>query len=704
MAEVSYQKKTADKAKLLASAKENWRRAEEFWSDTRKTYVECVKFLSGDQWPERIKQQRERENRPVMVVDKLNQYLRQVSNSARQNRPQAKVYPVGNDGDEDVAEAFSGIIRGIWNRSTADEATDWALYCAAAGGIGFIRVLTEYVDDDSFDQEIVIRRVRNPMSCMLDPTFQMADGSDAEWGFITEDLTKEEFKARFPEAKETNWESEKFSNGWLQDGQIRVCEYFYKVKENRLLLQLADGTTVSEEEYLLAGQNGAPTLPVVRKEQRPVKVVKWCRMTGGEILEERDWLGKYIPIIPIFGEERNIDGKIVYTGLTKPGHDAQRVYNYSRTAFVERVALTPKAPWLAAFGQVEDAPEWDTANTGNHQVLRYTPVDVAGTPVPPPSRVDPSDTPIGFQQDMQLAEHDIQGALGMYQASLGQESNEKSGKAIIARRQQGDVATFHFADNLNRAVRYIGKILVDLIPKVYDTKRVVRILGEDGSAEAAQIDPEQEVAMQKIPGQNGMMTVYNLGVGQYDVDVQAGPSYGTKRQEAADSMMQLTQANPAMFNIIGDIMVRNMDWPGAEEIANRLKLMLPPQIQQAEQKDAPSPEAMQVMNQAQQVIGQLQQQIQAAEQGIAERDQAMAQMKQELDSKLAEHEEAERETAIKAYDAETKRLAALAPAISPEQIQAVVVQTLQQLATPADLGAPETEQVPEGAEYGGMNG
>jgi hypothetical protein len=675
--------KDADtKESLLDTARDRFKLAEDAWRDNRKAALEDMRFRAGDQWPEDAK--KNREDRPCLVVDKLNQHIRQVVNDGRQNRPMVKVRPIDDGADKEVAEVFQGIIRHIWDRSNADEAVDSALDSAVTGGFGYFRVLTNYAHEGTFNQEIEVGRIRNSMAVLLDPNAMKADGSDAKWGFVLDEIPKEQYKKQYPKAECTDWaaDSEKYSDGWLSDENVRVCEYWYKEETNRTLHLLASGETVDDGLYQRAISEGIQPPAIKESREIPVSKVKWCRLSGAEILEEKEWLGKYIPIIPVYGNEYDIDGKVTYSGLIRAAKDAQRLYNYSRSAYAERVALAPKAPWIAAVGQIEEFPEWETANTENHSVLRYNPQDVNGTPVPPPIRQPASDIPSGFAQDMQISEHDIQTALGMYNASLGAQSNEKSGKAILARQREGDVGTFHYQDNLSRAIRHLGRILVDLIPKIYDTPQVARMLGEDGKSEEAQLDPTRERAVTKA----GAKSIYNLNVGTYDVSVSAGPSYTTKRAESAEAMMAMTQAQPQLMQVIGDLMVRAMDWPGAEKMADRLKLMLPPQIQQSEQKHGEqSPEVQQVVAQAQQEIQQREQALQEATQHI----EAMAEKLRELEEQSALKA---REVEIKAYDAETTRLQVLqtAQAVTADDVQEIVMQMLQQLQTPGqiDSGPP----------------
>lgn len=677
---------------LLQEARDRFKKAEAYWAEDREAALDDLRFRAGEQWPEKIKSQRIRDNRPCLVVDKLNQYVRQIVNDGRQNRPSIKVRPVDSGADMATAEIFQGIVRHIEDRSNADAAYDTALDSAASCGFGYFRVLTEYAHDDTFDQEIVIRRVRDPLSIVIDPMTKEADGSDMKYAFVVEELTKEEFKAAYPSKDEINWDSDEGKyNDWFGE-TVRVAEYWWIEETERKLHMLGDGTIIDQDKLDAAMKVGLP-VDVVESRTLPKRVVKHCLMSGNAFLEEPQvWPGKYIPIMVVWGNELDVEGKVMHSGIIRPAKDAQRLYNYSRSAFAERVALTPKAPWVAAEGQVEDyAKEWATANVENHSVLRYKPVSLNGSPVPPPQRQTAADIPAGFAQDMQIAEHDIQGAIGMYAASLGAPSNERSGKAIMARQKEGDVGTYHYHDNLNRAIRYCGRVLIDLIPKIYDTNRVVRILGYDGAVNQAELSPDIPTASQKV----GLKMVYNLNVGRYDVSISTGPSYNTLRQEAASSMIEMVQANPALMGVIGDLMVKNMDWPGAEEISDRLKLTLPPEIQQAEQakkQQTLPPEVQQIISQFEQALQQKDELIGQAAQQIEQMQREMRKLKTDNEAKEKEVIIKAADTEIKAYQAETQRMQALQQAMSPEQIQAIVIQTL------ADLAQPNTVQLEEPEE------
>jgi hypothetical protein len=504
--------------------------------------------------------------------------------------------------------------------------------------------------------------------------------------FIHERIDKDEFKEMYPDAELTDWVLDDEESGdWQGEDKITVSEVYWLEETERKVHLLEDGTKSDDEELAMAKADGVEPPPI--KSTRTMKDVQlwWAKMSGHEFLEKPTKLpGRYIPVVPVWGNEYDIEGEVSYIGMIHSAMDAQRLYNYSRSAYAERVALTPKAPYIAAAGQIDNyADQWETANSNSHAVLVYDPQSIDGTVLPAPQRQPASDIPSGFQADMQISEHDIQSALGMYNASLGAQSNEKSGRAIMARQREGDTSTFHYHDNLSRAIRHCGQIIVDIAPHYYDTKRVVRILGVDGTSEMAELDPEQKTAVAK----RGKASIYNLNIGQYDVSVSAGPSYNTRRQEAAEAMMQLTQANPQLFAIVGDLMVKSMDWPGAEEIADRLKIMLPPEIKQqeaAEEQDIP-PEAQAIMQQAQQAIAEREQALQqAAEQmqqltaQIAELQQAVDSKQMEAQIKAQELEIKNKEVDVKAYDAETKR-AETAAKIAAEQQQQISHEALAQM-------------------------
>lgn len=645
---------------ILEIARERYQRCVEAETKNHERAKEAIEFRDGEQWPDQVKNARTSDPegaRPCLTLDKTNQYVRQVTNDQRQNKPAVKVRPVDDQSDVEVAEVFQGIIRHIEDQSSADVSYDTAFEHAVDGGFGYWRIITDYCDEMSFDQEIFIKRIRNRFTVHLDPNRTEPDGSDSQYGFIDELVPHDEFELEWPDAEKVNWDTDGKSGqyeNWINQDTVRVAEYFCFKNRKDTLLFLEDGTTVLKSIYELTpddqsfddslwmltedGENMVKKA-VLKERATTLKVLMWYKINGKEILDSRELPGKWIPIIEVIGNELDVEGESRKSGLVRPAMDGQRMYNYSASSFVEMVALAPRAPYVAADGQVEEyEDEWRSANRRNLSVLRYSPIEVEGHLVPPPMRQQLPGIPAGWAQALGNFEHDIQGAMGMYNSSVGAPSNEKSGKAILARQRETDTGTFHYTDNLSRSIRHCGRILVDLIPKIYDTERIARILGEDGTPDNVVLDPEQEQPVREIrTNDNIIKKIYNLNIGKYDVTVSVGPSFTTKRQEAAEQMVQVVQAYPKLLDIIGDKMFSNLDWPGADEIADRLKKLLPPELQETDEEGNPNG---QLNEQAMQIIAELKAALEEEKQGKSAK---------ELELK-------EREVAVKEFDAATKRM------------------------------------------------
>ena len=634
--------------KFLKTARERFKHCVELEDDNRKRALEAIKFRDLEQWPDNIKNSRENDingARPCLTIDKVNQYVRQVCNDQRQNRPQIKVRPNDDVSDPETAEIFNGIIRNLVDQSGGDIAFDTAFEQAADGGYGYFRGLTEYQDANSYKQTIAIKRARNRFSIYLSE-HQEPDGADADHAFVTERISKDEYQREYPQTGATpEWEDAgtgDASSDWYDKDDLRIAEYFYTNYEPVEIVMLESGYVVEKSVYddiNITDRNilkpdfslGMIKQEIIKARTAMKKKIKWAKITGAKVLEEREWAGKWIPIIKVSGVEIDIEGKLKLSGMVRPAIDSCRMYNYAASAFVEMVALAPKAPWVAADGQVEDhAEEWNSANRINISVLRYKPITIDGVIVPAPQRVALPGVPQGWGATMQFAENDIQGNMGMYKAALGAPSAETSGRAILAKQRESDASTFHLIDNLSRSLIHCGRILVDLIPKIYDTEMIARILGEDGAHEAVKLDPAQPEAMRQIKVNDGIRKIYNLGVGTYDVTVSTGPSYTTKRAEAAEGMVNIIQTNPGLMQTHGDLLFHNLDWPGADEMEKRSKKMLPSQLQGMDEND---PETI-----IAELQGQLQQQAMAMEemQTEAQNVEQGKQQLQVLDSKVME--------------------------------------------------------------------
>jgi hypothetical protein len=625
----------------------------------------------GEQWPEKIKRQREMEDRPVLTINKMPAFIRQVVNDSRQNRPQIKVKPVDDKADKQTANVLEGLVRNIERTSKADVAYDTAVEYAVSMGWGYIRVGIDYEYDDTFDKCLKIERVANPFSVYGDPFSTSIDGSDWNEAHVTELLTKEEFKAKYKGAEQVDWAGDGYEGlemPWKEDNEILVCESWHREQAEREILMLSDGRVVGRKEYEAGADifQMAGITPVNSRMTRAYKITQ-CIMSGAEILEENEWHGQYIPIIPVYGEEINVEGKRHFRSLVHHAIDAQRMFNYWRTTATELVALAPRVPFIGEEGSFDTDPNWLTANTRSHAFLQYA----RGTQPPQRQPLDGGGA-AGAMSEALAAGDDMKAIIGMYDASLGQRSNETSGKAIMARQREGDVNTFHFVDNLARSIRQVGCVLLDLIPKVYGGQRVIRIIGSDETEQVARLGSQPEGQQpQQQPSQPGQMAspggglpkgaegIYDLSAGRYDVAVDTGPSFTTRREESAQQMVEMIRAYPDAAPIIGDILVKALDWPQAEEIAERLKAMLPPQIQQ--QGGLP-PQLQQMIQKGQEMIQQLQQ------------ENGQLKMDKSLDARKA---------AVDAFKAETERLKELLPYMPPETLAVMGLQmNVQALNTP----------------------
>lgn len=650
---------------IVARAKKFYQRCISNEASQRSEELDDIKF-SGllEQWPENIKRIREADPqgaRPCLVVDKVNQYKNQIINNMRQMRPSIKARPVDDSGDIEVAEVYQGIIRHIEDASKADIAYDWAGEGAVTSGLGYFQITNEYVDD-SFQQEIRIARIRNRFSCYADPNSKEPDGSDAQEFLITEKVNRKIFESKYPNVELSEWNSSTGDGDWFDEDSIRIAEYFYIEKTKATICLLEDGNSMYKDEYEEGNAKSgnvddpesneaaesdsmegyeAEQKPRIIKERSTFKItVKWCKLTGSEILEEAIIPGKYIPVIPVIGIETDVDGKRYLRGVVRGVKDAQRMYNYNRSMMVESMNLSVKAPFIGFTGQFKTSGDkWASANRVNYAYLEADPVTVNGNLAPLPQRQSFAGVPTGLLQDIETSEHDIQAALGMYQSSIGQDGNAKSGRAMNAQAKQGDMATFMFPDNQSKSIRHAGRVLLGMIPVIYDTAQVVRILGNDGTVNYASIDPDQKEAVTKQQQPDGSIKkIYNLGVGKYDVTISVGASFATKRQEGADFITQLVQTSPDLMPIVGDLLFKSMDMPYSEEIAERMKKMMPPQLQDDPNDDS-SPEVQQIKQQAGQQMQQLTQQLDQAHQAMQGADQeakGLMQQVQQAQMKLAQ--------------------------------------------------------------------
>ena len=612
----------SDKSDLLATMRSRFTMALGAYSESREDELDDLRFMAGSpdnqwQWPADVLSTRGSVQgqtinaRPCLTINKLPQHVRQVTNEQRQNRPSPKVIPADDNADVAVAEIFDGIIRHI-----------------------------EYM-------------------------------SDAKWCFITEDLLKPEYERMFPDAQPISsilarGIGDQSLSQWLSENTIRIAEYFY-VEYVPATLNLYPGNATAFEgtmpDMKLRAIFGLP----LRSRKADRRKVMWMKTNGYEVLEEREWAGKWIPVVRVIGNEFEVDGRMYVSGLVRNAKDAQRMYNYWVSQEAEMLALAPKAPFIGYGGQFEGYEmQWKTANTTNWPYLEVNPdvQDGAGNVLPLPQRATPPMAQTGLIQAKMGAAEDIKATTGQYNASLGQQGNERSGRAILARQQEGDTGTYHFVDNLGRAMRYVARQLVDMIPHIYDTQRIARIIGVDGEVGMAKINPMQPEPVKKIVDQAGTVIekIYNPSVGVYDVVITTGPSYLTKRQEAVEAMANILQTSPQLWEVAGDLFIKNMDWPGAQEMAARFKKIIDPKVLAEDDK---SPE-----------LQAAEQQVEAVSQQLEEAMGLLNNVQSSMDAQ---------ELRIKAYEAETKRIAATSAGMSTEQIQDIVMGTIAAAVETGDI-------------------
>ena len=566
--DIEKEQKTADKSKFLALAVKRFQNCLDNSMEQRKEAADDIRFVAGIQWTDGDLKQRELDRRPCLTVNRLLTINNQVTNDMAQNTPMLKYRPVDSLTDIATADVISGLARHILNRGDSKDAIDWAVNNAVNQSWGFFRVLTDYCTKNSFEQDAKLMRINNPASVYIPfHLCQNADFSDMMYAFIREKYPKEEFEEEFGTKGMNAWKNQgEGDRNWYEHDSVYVAEYFIREKTTKKIYLLSDGQTV---DVLPEGMTAVKT-----RETDEYKVCRYL-ITENEILEDgKELPTQYIPIVAVLGQEINVDGVKKYFSITRNAKDSQRMHNFWLSAFTEMTALQPKAPFLVPKGMLEGfETQWKEANNKTFAYLEYNSI-VNGQPVTSaPQRVQPPVQSEAIITGVQMSSESLKETTGIYDASLGANGQEKSGKAIIARQRQGDVANFHFVNNLNRALRYLGKILIDMIPQIYDTPRAIHILGEDMTDEVVTINQ-----LHQDPNDPDKTLLYDLTVGEYDVVIDTGPSYETRRMEAADSLTQIIQAVPQIGQVCSDILVRNLDFPGASELSERLKKTIPPQL------------------------------------------------------------------------------------------------------------------------------
>jgi hypothetical protein len=638
---------------LLKEAKEAFERCRDHGEDNRREGLADIKFARlGEQWDTDILNQRMADKRPSLVINKLPAFIRQVVNDSRQNKPAITVSPVDDHADKETADVYSGIIRNIESVSSADVAYDTGVEQAATNGFGFWRISIDYAYDEAFDLDVKIDRIINPFSVYGDPNSTAADSSDWDVAFVTDRMSKEAFQRKYKGKAETDFDATGWQactgTDWMTEDGIQIAEWWQREEVEKEIVRLTDGRVFDAEELATNAdlQVAIASGQIAEDKRRTImsKRVTQTIMSGAEILEgPLEFPGCYIPIIPVYGEEIVVEGKRYFRSLINSAKDAQRNFNVWRSASTELIALAPRVPFIGEEGTFDADDNWQRANTASIPFLEYA----KGKAAPQRQPLDFGPAASALQEAMNASD-DMKAIIGMYDASLGARSNETSGRAIMARQREGDVSTFHFIDNVARAIRHTGRILIEVIPKVYTGERIMRLLGEDGTVENRPVnqqyqkkDENGQPLMEPVQDEHGnevmqaVMAMHDLSVGKYDVSVKSGPSFTSRREEAAAQMTEFVRSFPQAAPVIGDLLASYLDWPGADEIAKRLKSINP--VLQAQEQPQIPPELQQQIEQGKQMIEQLTQENEALK---SDQQADMAKLTQQGELKKAEMDQA----------------------------------------------------------------
>ncbi len=593
--------------------------------DNRDWCSEDIRFARlGDQWPEAIRKQRLAESRPILTVNRLPSFIRQVVNDARLNKPGILVKPVDNGADVATADVLTGLIRSIERNSQAETAYDTAIDNSVSGGFGFFRIGIQHVNPRSFAMQCIIDRIPNPLAVHWDVSSTRFDAEDWRYAFVEETVERDEFEERWPGKAATDFMGDTSDTATGNDtgahnqaDEVRLVEYWEKVEDEERLFEIETLTQAGTQtvrltetqiranagdaiEMLEAFSADIVSPDVMTEDEEEVAedfdpITEFVELTGGrvvrmrntekitvtrrllsgsDVLEEELWPGTMIPICPVWGEEVFHEGRRYFRSMIRDARDPQTMFNFWRTAATELVALAPRAPYLVEEGGIPAGQEeaWRTANTRSHSYLMYS----RGTNIP--QRQSFAGVPAGAVQEALNAADDMKSVTGVFDAALGARGNETSGVAISARQRESDVGNFHFIDNLNRALEYAGRVLVELIPHVYTEQETVRILGPDSvekvvAMKASGLAAAQSDAESRASGPADQAQLYDFSVGEYDVSIEAGPSFATQREETRDTLIEIMRQVPGAAPVIGDKVVEHLDFQGATEIAERLRLL-----------------------------------------------------------------------------------------------------------------------------------
>jgi hypothetical protein len=668
-------------AALLKEARERARDGATYWGDNWKAAEDDLRFIAGEQWPSQIRSERELEQRPCLTNNVLPTFIDRIIGEQLQNRPAIKINAksvvrvpdrddesreekpaedkvlkisnVAGNKDYSLGEVFTGLVRNIEYNCSAESSYDIAFQSAVESGMGYLRVLTDYLADDTFEQDIIIKHIENQFSVTIDPSAKERDRSDMGWCLIDDSMEKEAFKRKYPDASMDPVNSDGVDDlgSWFAEKTVRISEYFTREPIVREVALLSDGRSMFVDEIEpVVDELLEKGISIERTRKINTFKVVWRKITGLNVLEGPiDIPCSTIPVVPVWGKALVIKKKFILLSAVRHSKDAQRMANYWDSAATESVALAPKAPFVASEGQIEGREEeWQNANTKNYAVLTYTkdsPNDRG------PQRSQPASIPAAEITMAMNSSDKIKATMGMFDASLGAQSNETSGKAINARTKQGEKGNFKFVDNLSKSLVRVGRIIVEMAPKTLDTERVARLKFDDETEDFVTLNE------QVFDDESGeWVTINDLNVAKYDVVVTTGPSYATQREEASEMMIRFAQAVPAAAAIMGDLVAQNQDWPGADTLSKRLKKIMPPQALTQEERDEiakdmpkqedPTPDQQVQMKELEARTAEAESKVNQSQADIAKAEADVAQAQADTMKAQLETEDAKRQLAL----------------------------------------------------------
>jgi hypothetical protein len=641
--------------KIVEEAKERFQRCVDWEGSFRDLYNIDRKFANADsdngwQWPDDLRRDREINRRPALTINKVGPLCALIMNDMRQNMPDVSYKPTGGEATFEAAQAIEGVYRHQAYKSNFASLLGDAGESAVEGGIGWVRVLTDYEDDESFQQEITFGPVRDHLSVYLDPDIKMADGSDAKFGFVFDEIPEKEFNRQFPDIPTAANTGLGEADDWVRDGNIRVAEYYRILEKPDELIYLVDrnGKDAKFRRSELTPELKAQLEAAVERgddfKSRKIKKyqLEWYKIAGSKVVDKRKLKGRYIPLVRVIGKERVIEGKLERKGHVRPLKDAQRMYNVNSSSQVEAAYLNTKTPWLVATDAVAgNEVAWNNLNRNNPPYLTFKHKDEDGDPIPPPQRIDSSVTSNAWMDGMKIAASELEMISGQTAPQQANPLLERTPQAINAREKKGDVVNGHFQENLAMAVRHAGRIFLDLFPHYYDTERVVKILGKDGTQNDLRIKPDAESAYEEQRDQKDadeVRSVLNPNIGKYAVQSDSGPSYATQRQEQWDAFVQIASKNGDFMNEFGDLMFQAADFPNADKISERFLRKIKQMMPWLLDDNATNP-----------AVSELQQQLKEANGALAEAVEKIAELRISLKGKDEKRD-------IDAFGAETDRM------------------------------------------------